>query len=546
MRLTPLASLHASLSLPLLLGQAAAAPSTLLARQDPGSSAPTGQQIAVASYINPTADAAAWDRLLSYDDGKISVLVANVLNGPDYLPNDAWKSIINRAAGKGRKIIGYVRTGYLGVSSQTYTTRLGSSNLADWVSQIEQDVDKWFELYGTNVSGIFFDEGWPRCGPDNIYANTYAHINRYTKLKYPGSFTVLNPGSYIDQCYEDTMDALLTFEDSYEAYQTKYDANKWVAKDPRKIWHIIYRVPEDKIASVAAQARDRHAGLLQITDKDKPNPYEKLPSDSYMRAVMAAVPGGEPAVAEPAELDGSYVAGLPADAAVSFADYSSVKLQWSAVPQALGYAVYKNGAAVLELPPSLTRATVGGLRPGSKDLSFEVRARLASGDGGTSKLLSASTLELPANRILRNPRNKANGDGTVTYSIDALVPFAYMRLFLTDDNIFTTPHNGWPIQYTAQSLGTKFDKIAVASYMFDGNDFLTTVYKYTGDWNRRSTANAPWSWNNITTAKQTLSGYTYSWTFKIDGYTPDWQYQFHGEGYAPTENVCPPQDPNSR
>lgn len=96
--------------------------------------ASAGQQIAIASYINPLGDPAAWARLLEYDTGKVSVLVANVLNGPDYIIDPAWKSVIDKAAASGKKILGYVRTGYLGVSQQKFTTRLGSNNLADWTS----------------------------------------------------------------------------------------------------------------------------------------------------------------------------------------------------------------------------------------------------------------------------------------------------------------------------------------------------------------------------------------------------------------------------
>ena len=44
-----------------------------------------GQQIAIALYINSLGDPASWERLLAYDPGKVSVLVANVLNGPDYV-----------------------------------------------------------------------------------------------------------------------------------------------------------------------------------------------------------------------------------------------------------------------------------------------------------------------------------------------------------------------------------------------------------------------------------------------------------------------------
>ncbi|KAE8135882.1 SGNH hydrolase-type esterase domain-containing protein [Aspergillus pseudotamarii] len=118
-----------------------------------------GQQIAIASYINPLGDPASWERLLAYDSKKISVLVANILNSPDYVVNNSWKSVIEQAANQDKKILGYIRTGYLSVNQQQFTTRLDSKDLTDWASQIEQDIDKWFELYSTSLGGIFFDEG---------------------------------------------------------------------------------------------------------------------------------------------------------------------------------------------------------------------------------------------------------------------------------------------------------------------------------------------------------------------------------------------------
>jgi hypothetical protein len=150
------------------------------------------------------------------------------------------------------------------------------------------------------------------------------------------------------------MDTLLTFESSYETYTNSFVPNDWTPKDPRKIWHIIYKVPQDKIANVAALAWSRHAGLLEITDDDQPNPYDNLPNEAYMQVVIGAVSGGKPRIHDPAKVTGSYVAGLPSDIVISSADYSSVTLTWSSVGNALGYAVYKNGAQVLELPASLT------------------------------------------------------------------------------------------------------------------------------------------------------------------------------------------------
>ncbi|KAJ5472724.1 hypothetical protein N7530_006725 [Penicillium desertorum] len=509
---------------------------------NPGSGGDAGQQIAIASYINPLGDPASWERLFAYDTQKVSVLVANVLNGPDYVVDDSWKSVIDKAASQGKKILGYVRTGYLGVSQQQFTTRLGSKDLADWASQIEQDVDKWFELYGTSVGGIFFDEGWPECGPNNIYADLYAHINNYTKRKYPGAYTVLNPGSPIAQCFEDTMDTLLTFESSYETYTTMYVPNDWIPKDPRKIWHIIYRVPQEKVAAIAALAKDRHIGLIEITDDDQPNPYDNLPSEAYMQALIDAVPGGTPLIGDPDKATGSYVAGLPSDVAVSTSDYSSVTLTWSSVANALGYAVYKDGVLVLELPASLTRATVGMLDPGSSGISFEVRTVLASGSGGgSSRTISASTKSLPANGTIANVGFTQNGD-TVIYKADVLVPYAFVRLFIgikQEEKVgFILPVHGWPIDKAGvDELGTQWHQ--VVNYLVEGNDFYSGFYEYTGTWNSKSKANAEWSWSSIGVAPQSQSGYTYTWNVPFAGTDAvASEYLIQGQGYAPINNVC--------
>jgi hypothetical protein len=498
---------------------------------NPGGDA--GQQIAIASYINPLGDPASWERLFAYDTKKVSVLVANVLNGPDYVVDTAWKSVIDKAASQGKMIIGYVRTGYLGVSQQQFTTRLGSHDLADWASQIEQDIDKWFQLYGNSLGGIFFDEGWPECGPNNIYADLYAYINNYTKRKYPGAYTVLNPGSPIAQCFENTMDTLLTFESSYETYKNSFVPNDWTPKDPRKIWHIIYKVPQDQIANVAALAWSRHAGLLEITDDDHPNPYDNLPNEGYMQAVIGAVPGGKPRIDDPAQVTGSYVAGLPSNAVVSSSDYSSVTLTWSSVENALGYAVYKNGAQVLELPASLTRATIGMLDPGTSSIAFEVRTILASGSGGSPRLISASTKSLPAGRTITNIRYAQNGD-TVIYQADVLIPYAFVRLFIGTKQPSINPH-GWPIDKPGlDSFGSQWHQ--VVNYLVEGNDFYSGFYKYTGTWNGASKTNAEWSWAQIGVAPQSQSGYTYTWNVPFagtdavqkDGLGEQWNVYFSG------------------
>ncbi|OQE02263.1 hypothetical protein PENSOL_c002G03972 [Penicillium solitum] len=504
---------------------------------DSGSGGDAGQQIAIASYINPLGDSASWGRLLAYDTSKVSVLVANVLNGPDYVVDESWKLVIDQAASQGKKILGYVRTGYLGVSQQQFTTRLGSHDLADWASQIEQDIDKWFELYGTSLGGIFFDEGWPECGPNSIYADLYAYINKYTKQRHPGAYTVLNPGSPIAQCFEDTMDTLLTFESSYDTYTSSYVPNDWTPKDPRKLWHIIYKVPQDQIATIAALASSRHAGLLEITDDGQPNPYDNLPSEAYMQALIGAVPGGTPPINDLAKAASSYADGLPSDVAVSSSDYSSVTLTWSSVANALGYGVYKDGTLVLELPASLTRATVGMLDPGSSGISFEVRTVLASGSGGgSSRTILASTKSLPSDGPIANVRYTQNGD-TVVYKADVLVPYAFVRLFIGIKQPDVGIGRGWPIQVPeVDAQGVAHHEIV--NYMVEGNEFYSGFYKYTGAWYETTTANADWTWASIGVAPQSQSGYTYTWNVPFTGTDAvASEYVIQGQGYAPLRDV---------
>ncbi|QIW96307.1 hypothetical protein AMS68_001825 [Peltaster fructicola] len=450
------------------------------------------QQIAIASYINPIADPAAWDRLIAYDSTKVPVLVANVLNGPDAQINTAWKGVIDRAVASGKKVIAYVRTGYLGVSQQRFTTRLGSTDLADWVDQIEQDVEKWYELYGDAIGGIFFDEGWNDCGPNNIYADLYAFINRNTKRRHPGAFTVLNPGATMPECFDATMDALMTFESSYEQYTQHYTPNNWIPSDSRKIWHIVYNVPQSEIGHIAQLAKDRHAGLLQITDRTLPNPYDKLPDDAYLQTIFGYVPGGKPNVAQAGSYPPSAQAGAPGNLQVVSSEYTSAKLSWSAAPNANGYRVYVNERVVDELPSTMTSVTVGMLKPGTSGYGFKVTSL---SDGGNesppSNVVSADTTPLPGGRNLVNMKQSANG----TYDlleVDILIPAAFERIFIcTPDG--RTPAIGWGVRWS--DTLTRW-----CPFMVEGQNW----YKKIGN-------NGDWSWDLVQTGTPGIDGYHRTW-----------------------------------
>jgi len=207
-----------------------------------------------------------------------------------------------------------------------------------------------------------------------------------------------------------------------------------------------------------------------------------------MQAVVGAIPGGKPRINNPVRVTGSYIAGLPSNVVVSSSDYSSVTLTWSSVGNALGYAVYKNGAQVLELPASLTRATVGMLDPGSSGITFEIRTVLASSSGGSSLLITASTRSLPANGTIANVGFTQNGN-TVIYKADVLVPYTFVRLFIGIKQPDIGIGRGWPIQKPGvDAQGTAHHQIV--NYLVESNGFYSGFYKYTGAWYEMTSANA--------------------------------------------------------
>ncbi|PVH73435.1 hypothetical protein DL98DRAFT_607326, partial [Cadophora sp. DSE1049] len=487
---------------------------------DPGDSV-SSQQVAIASYINPLADPGAWDRMIGYSSDRLSVLVANVVNGPDSQVDPAWKGVIDRAAASGKTVIGYVRTGYLGVSHQGFKTRLGSGNLADWTAQIEEDVDMWYSLYGSSIGGIFFDEGWNDCGPNNLYANLYIHIDRYTKTRYPGAFTVLNPGDTMPQCFEHTMDTLMTFERSYEAYKTDYKANDWKSKDLRKIWHIVYRVPESEVTSIAKLALERGAGLIQMTDDDLENPYDNLPSASYMQAHLTAVAGGQP-LRETKSFPSGAAASTPGSLSVTTADYSSAHLTWSAAANAIGYQVYLGGRLVASVTADMKEVTIGGLAPGTSN-TFTVTALGGNGkESGTSNSAMANTKSLPDGKTVINYSSKPSS-GSTTIKADVLVPYAFVRLYIWDGlDCDWEKDPGWPVN-------NKVDSYVCTHYMVEGEK----LFQYTGT-KPPGVENAPWSWKEIGKVTVPVTGYTYTWTLPIGTSTTDTsRFVVQTQGYGP-------------
>jgi Spherulation-specific family 4 len=90
---------------------------------------------------------------------------------------------------------------------------------------------------GSAISGIFFDEGQNACRPtsgSNAWADLYGQINEDVETDHRGAMTVINPGTVVPQCYEETADTLVTFEGSYSDHVNAYTRLSWSSTIPSK------------------------------------------------------------------------------------------------------------------------------------------------------------------------------------------------------------------------------------------------------------------------------------------------------------------------
>jgi Spherulation-specific family 4/Fibronectin type III domain len=396
------------------------------------------QQLAVPAYMDPIADAGGWSQLTGARPGTVGIVVANVENGPDDRRVPAWASAIGQARATGAKVLGYVDTGYLGSPITGHPdgllTRAGLSGLAAWIPQIEADVNAWYRFYGSDIDGIFFDEGTNQCGPSpssNLYADEYQFLTQYVKESHPGAVTALNPGTAVPQCYQDAADVLVTFEGSYGDYTGKpesaaqaYQPLNWSPVDPDKIWHIVYGTPtQSEMESVIALSKSRNAGYIYVTNDVPANPYDTIPSlywadeqnqmspsgnfgstpptaPSDVTASDRPAPsaGGGPAGGSPGPgsggdlfssgaLDGSEGNGGSGNGTVGVdgglgSNSADVQLSWQ--PSSKGsapvvaYDVYQGRTWLGSVGGDSDTLTVAGLRP-SSTYTFSVRARDSSG-----------------------------------------------------------------------------------------------------------------------------------------------------------------------
>jgi Spherulation-specific family 4 len=206
------------------------------------------------AYFYPFAGGQEWPAVSQLDDA--SLLVINPASGPGAAVDTNYLDAVRHLGADGPRLYGYVDSAY------------GSRA----VSAVIAESRRHRQWYG--VSGIFLDQA----ALDTQHLDYYGRI--LDRLHSMGFDVALNPGQPdIDPRYLDLAEHVVTFEGSYGSYERQQFPD-WTPGDPDdRIWHLVYDVPTGAaMEHVIARARTHGAGLVYVTDRTMPNPWDGLPA----------------------------------------------------------------------------------------------------------------------------------------------------------------------------------------------------------------------------------------------------------------------------
>lgn len=361
----------------------------------PASASEPSQYIGVPAYWSPntTGGATQFDRL-AQNSPTVGVTIINGPTSSAPIPfNQSTATAIQQMHDAGEKVLGYVDSGYLGQTGHT-TTRVnpGSTAIADWQAQMEQDAAAWYSLYGSyGIDGIFFDETLSGCGTSNAYVDDYQTVTNYVRDNHSGAFIALNPGTSPAECYVSIADTLMIFENTYSVYSS-WTPPSYVSNYPTsKFWNVVYDVPtQADMEGVISQSKTDDAGYVYVTDRtlDATHfPYDQLPNtDAYWNDELLTASGNgdtTPPGAAP---------NLTSTGSGCSSSSCSVSLSWDRATDdvaVVGYNVYRDGSLVQTVYG--TSATItGGMSPNTA-YTFSVKADDEAGQLGSADDVAVTT-----------------------------------------------------------------------------------------------------------------------------------------------------------
>jgi Spherulation-specific family 4/Fibronectin type III domain len=465
----------------------------------------TGQQLAFPAYIYPTGTGLTDWQDIAAGGSSVGFAIANVANGPSGAVDANWTTAINGAHNGGVKVLGYVDTGYLGTADNRLT-RLGDGSISAWLDQAEAEVNQWYNLYGSSMGGIFFDDALNTCGTNNEYADLYAELTQHVKANHPGALTVINPGIDVPSCYASSADVILRFEGSYTSYQS-FTPQSWESGyDPHKFMDVVYGTTSANLSTAVSLSKTDGAGYVFFTDAGLPNPYNVLPS--YWSTELSSLP-----------VSSTGTPSTPATPTASGTLGTGTTLSWTTDSSVAGYDVYQNGTYLGEATPNsgTSTYTVSGLSP-STTYTFTVEARDAANDvsaasSGVSVTTSAAASTAPtlptgltASSTLANSTELS---WTGSTSSDSTV--AYYNVYQGGTLILTVPSTYTSVHFDGLYPNTSYSFTVAAIDATGGSSGQTGAVSVT-TLNPTSAISSPASTLTSSTATYTAS-FNYEYAF---------------------------------
>ncbi len=192
-----------------------------------------------------------------------TMIFFNPSDGPGTSQLNYYLSLVRDAQARGIRVLGYVDTVW--------------ANGKVSVSEAEAAIDRYYSWYG--VDGIMLDQVTDSCAPAPV--TYYTDLYNFVKQKPGADIVVLNPGTFVGECYAKISDVLITFEGTYDSYLA-YQQPDWVRSYPAgHFLHIIFdtRTVAD-MQNAIKLAISRNVNGVYITDMgaNGTNPYSSLPS----------------------------------------------------------------------------------------------------------------------------------------------------------------------------------------------------------------------------------------------------------------------------
>ncbi|XP_015117171.1 spherulin-4 [Diachasma alloeum] len=212
-----------------------------------------GPGLLIPLYTYPSVS--TWEALKSAASSNPSVEFVAIVNpnsGPGSDLDSTYVTGIDGLTEVGVKCIGYVRTDYGAVATDTVTANM----------------DKYTTWY-PKISGFFLDEMAHSEGKESYYASLTAHAVATGK-----PFTIGNPGTSTTRKYFDTVNNTVIYETSKLPQLSALD----LGFPSSGCSMIAYDVAASQVNQSYVDNVLQYTSLIYITDDKLDNPYDSLPT----------------------------------------------------------------------------------------------------------------------------------------------------------------------------------------------------------------------------------------------------------------------------